>query len=539
MTMEIQTEMPRNGAARWLQRIDDWTLRWGDRLNPILVKEARQALKSKQFVFTFSLLLVAAWAWTVTAILLMMPRLYYVPSGSQLILGYYFVLAVPMILVVPIAAHRSLASEIDDGTLDLLSVTTLSPVQIITGKLASATLQMMLYFVALLPCVAFSYVLRGIDISTIVYLVSLTVACALLLTLLGLFLASLPRSRPGQLLMLVTLLVIVVIAEWVIGIIAIGIVNEPRFLSDANPTDFYALLASSLFFAASIGWILIRAATAELTPPSENRSTPVRIALLGHQTVLIACIAFITLQFGRNDEFLVAMLFYAGGYWLFVGALMVGETAILTPRVRRELPSSFVARMFLTWLTPGPTTGLACAVIAYVTFLFFLLGLQGYSTRALGTTLFASGPPRNLYPYALVLLGYLMFILTATRFFMWLVRLRSNTHPATALAVLIIVAIAMAGIPYSLAIYINNYRAVSWSYLQITNWAWNCGLLINGGYDANMPKAVFALGSLTWTISLLTAGRRVLPLRVATPKRVLEETQKVLPEPEEIDPLAD
>ena len=32
-----------------------------DRLNPILVKETRQALKSSQFIITFMLLLTVAW----------------------------------------------------------------------------------------------------------------------------------------------------------------------------------------------------------------------------------------------------------------------------------------------------------------------------------------------------------------------------------------------------------------------------------------------------------------------------------------------
>ena len=32
-----------------------------DRLNPILVKETRQALKSRQFIITFMLLLTVAW----------------------------------------------------------------------------------------------------------------------------------------------------------------------------------------------------------------------------------------------------------------------------------------------------------------------------------------------------------------------------------------------------------------------------------------------------------------------------------------------
>ncbi len=46
--------------STWLDRIDRWCESFGDTLNPILVKETRQALKSRQFVMTFSVLLFAA-----------------------------------------------------------------------------------------------------------------------------------------------------------------------------------------------------------------------------------------------------------------------------------------------------------------------------------------------------------------------------------------------------------------------------------------------------------------------------------------------
>ena len=47
----------------------------GDRLNPILVKETRQALKSKQFTITFGLLLIAVWAWTILGVAFIGPGL--------------------------------------------------------------------------------------------------------------------------------------------------------------------------------------------------------------------------------------------------------------------------------------------------------------------------------------------------------------------------------------------------------------------------------------------------------------------------------
>jgi len=45
----------------------------GERLNPILVKEARQSLKSRQFVITFGLLLLCGWVWSFLGVALMGP----------------------------------------------------------------------------------------------------------------------------------------------------------------------------------------------------------------------------------------------------------------------------------------------------------------------------------------------------------------------------------------------------------------------------------------------------------------------------------
>src|SRR5207249_508771 len=129
-------------TARWA-RVEALLDRLGDRLNPILVKEARQAMKSRQFVVTFSLLLLGGWLWTVLFIAAGVPAIYYAPVGTGVLRGYFLVLSVPLLIVVPYAAFRSLAGEWEDGTFELLSITALSARQIVTGKLASAALQMM------------------------------------------------------------------------------------------------------------------------------------------------------------------------------------------------------------------------------------------------------------------------------------------------------------------------------------------------------------------------------------------------------------
>ena len=98
---DASPEATQTSLANWLERLDRWCERGGDSINPILVKETRQSLKSRQFVVTFSLILFAALAWTVAGSLSMMPQIYTSPSAPRMMIGYYAVLALPMMLVVP------------------------------------------------------------------------------------------------------------------------------------------------------------------------------------------------------------------------------------------------------------------------------------------------------------------------------------------------------------------------------------------------------------------------------------------------------
>src|SRR5262245_19289753 len=89
-----------------IERGSDW-------LNPILVKETRQSLKSRQFVATFLLMLVASWLISVFGILLSGTGAEYHTLGGTFFFAYYVVLAVAVFIVVPFGAFRSLLSERD------------------------------------------------------------------------------------------------------------------------------------------------------------------------------------------------------------------------------------------------------------------------------------------------------------------------------------------------------------------------------------------------------------------------------------------
>ena len=117
-------------ARTWWDDVDSALSFAGDRLNPILVKETRQALKSRQFTASFWLLLLFGGGWSFVGIAMLMPSVYYLPSGRFMLVGYFLILCIPLLLVVPFSAYRSLAMEREDGTYELLSITSLSSRQI-------------------------------------------------------------------------------------------------------------------------------------------------------------------------------------------------------------------------------------------------------------------------------------------------------------------------------------------------------------------------------------------------------------------------
>ncbi|MCI0491505.1 MAG: ABC transporter permease, partial [Planctomycetes bacterium] len=335
-------------VERWLERLGDW-------LNPILVKETRQALKSFQFTITFVLVLVACWVVTIGGVALIGPGIYYGATGGTLLLAYYTVLAFPLTVVVPYSAFRSLAAEREDNTYELLSITTLKPRQIISGKLGSSVVQMAVYFSAIAPCLAFTYLLRGVDVPTIAVLLIYTFFGSLGLSMLGILLATLTDKRLGQVFLSVAFVAGLL---WVFGMsfpMAAGAIGW-GYSYLGNNGFWVAILAFATMYATTFA-LAYFAAAGMISFASENRSTPLRITMLLQQAAFIGWMswAWIVSEYALEGVLVFAML--AAIYWYVMGALLTTERPKMSERVKRRLPQSFLGRVFLTWLNPGPGTG--------------------------------------------------------------------------------------------------------------------------------------------------------------------------------------
>jgi len=487
-----------------LRRLDDACERFGDAVNPILVKETRQALKSRQFVVTFSVILLAALGWTVVGSLSLMPQIYTSPSAPRMMIGYYVVLALPMLMVVPLAAYRSLESEIDDGTLELLSITALSPWQIVLGKLAGASLQMLLYFVTLFPCLAYAYSLRGVDLPTTMSLVVSLAALGMFLTVAGLFFAPLARGRTGRILSLLALIFLLVLAEYGLGALVINMIWQGNPLSGREL--LFALLGSTATLAA-LGHLLLTATAALLTPETENRSTGIRLSLLVLTAVMVVTISLSLLILAE-----LALTVYAFGLlllailWIFCGALMVGERSTITPRIRRELPNSFVGRALLTWLTPGPSTGLVFAILGIAVLLLMQQASLRWvlqSGRATGVN--ASELRRFFGQPAVLLAAYTICGLVLVRPIMFIVRLKNDPRVEVGLAGFVVVALMASLVPYSVQLHYNDYQPLDYDPTwQVTNWVFTVGVAVQQGVPPsvvqNVTAAAAGLGLLVWRL---------------------------------------
>ena len=292
-------------ASRFGQRLMSHLERAGEWLNPLLVKECRQAMKSKWFAVVFTLVLLACWFWSIVGVIHLGPDVPYRFNGAELFYQYYLILAVPL-LIIPFAAFRSLIAEREDNTYELVSITALTPRQIIGGKLGSAVLQMLVYFSAVAPCMAFTYLLRGIDVLTICLILYYTFLTSLGLSLFSLLMATLVKEKHWQILVSVLL---------VIGLF-LTFIGAQQLCYDIlrcsglpiRETGFWEFNAVLLIVFASTSVLLYLAAGAQLTFPSENRSTPLRITMLVQQSLFAAMAGYFAIQYGPSKRHWSAVL---------------------------------------------------------------------------------------------------------------------------------------------------------------------------------------------------------------------------------------
>jgi hypothetical protein len=161
-----------------------------------------------------------------------------------------------------------------------MSITTLKPRQIISGKLGSSVAQMMVYFSALTPCLAFTYLLRGVDLPTIIVLLAYTFFFSLGLSMVGLLLATSTQNRVSQVFMSVGFIVLLLFACYLGLAGAYEAIYAGFGFRLLDSTEFWVFTGALGTFYGTTFALAFYAAAGMITFTSENRSTPLRICML-------------------------------------------------------------------------------------------------------------------------------------------------------------------------------------------------------------------------------------------------------------------
>jgi hypothetical protein len=354
-----------------------------DRLSPIVVKEVRQLTRGREFHYSFHIallvgLIVASFgaADALTGDGTSGRGTFAALTGALALLGF---------VVVPLGAFSALRNERMEQTLELITLTALSPRRVVIGKLLAQGVKLATLFAGLGPFIAMSFLLGGIDFATILVSMLVVFVWSLCASAACLFLSSLVKSRAASGFVFAALGIVVLLALIVFGgpramfflIGRGGMVGASRGMGPSGP-DAWWTLAMSTTFCLSLVVNLVLLAENRLLLPSDNRSTALRVGFLA-QLLLMAAWALSAIgEPGRGPaEAAWALLVFGAIHLAVVATFTVTEDLVLPRRVllaRRELPSW---RHVVALLQPGGGNG-----ALYVLLQMACLLLVGWALRA-------------------------------------------------------------------------------------------------------------------------------------------------------------
>jgi hypothetical protein len=326
-------------------------------LNPIVIKELRQGVRS----------------WTVTGMLLLFLIVLFITSlgflvtesfsvnvdmqlGGTLFEAFVVILAGASVFFIPLYTGVRVAAERQENNPDLLYVSTLSPTRIIFGKFLCSAYIALLFFSACMPFMAFTNLLRGVDLPTVFFILFFLFLVVCAANMVAIFLACLPMSRPFKFLFVIYgIFQSIGVIGSLIGISftllrsGVGAMMTGRdfWIGTATATGI-GLMLTGLFFVLSVALI---------TPPSANRALPVRIYvtaiwLLGG--ILSFC--WVT-QTGEADR-MFAWTYPTFGLMMFALLVTISNADQLSQRVRRTIPPPGLKRVLAFVFFNGAAGGL-------------------------------------------------------------------------------------------------------------------------------------------------------------------------------------
>ncbi len=400
-------------------------------LNPIFLKELRQAVRSRFVSVAYCLFLLVLAVVTGIVIWAGATELRhdagaFFGMGRSLFQALFVPLGMVCMLFVPVYAGVRMAAERGDNHLDLHFVTRLSPGAILRGKLLAALALTALMVSAALPFTTLSFRLGGVDLPSAFITLALLLLVSALAAIFTLTLAILPGNRAWRAVFGLLGALALLLSFRALSAVAIAMVSN-GIGSRIVTAEFWIGTGMVLIIALMAGGLLFTLATARLSPPAANRALPVRLwgtvsaSLLGAFSLMAAFV-------NRDEDFLYPWVVLTVLMGMAGLAVAVCERDEFGRRLRRSVPRRAALRLAVFPFFSGAVPGTLWALLTGIAALGFgALAYWDMDSPPYDWEFFEVMGGWLAYTFAYTQTGYLLWALLLRRWlargYVWLVTL--------------------------------------------------------------------------------------------------------------------
>ncbi|MDA0935305.1 MAG: hypothetical protein O3C51_17815 [Planctomycetota bacterium] len=331
--------------------------RLSDRVSPILVRELQQAVTARAFAVTLGvaslvvMMMAVAFTWTDSSW-----------RGGELgrdALGWCVICLAPIaVVVVPLQSLTGMRQEVVGGTAEQLLLTKIRPSRVALGKVAAGLAQFTVYLGVFAPLFGLAYLLRGVSFGSILLILYFGVLSNIAATAFAVAMGSLGKRRNQQ--QAAQALASIVLFSTSTGLMGGGYELIREFDQLLRAPEFWPVVLTVTVTFVLGTWLAVLVATAVLSHPYENRSTPFRVFGVGALAVGALWLLFVMDSGNRPESAgylsaLLALLLFP--IWLWAPC----EEEALSPRVRSYVPLR--AGLLVAPFLPGGGRGLLYAVV--------------------------------------------------------------------------------------------------------------------------------------------------------------------------------
>jgi len=395
-----------------------------DRVNPIAIKEMRQATKGKFISWTLMIFILIELAIIGLVLLLSKNPGQNFSIGRELFAGLLAVLLLTCLFFLPCYVGIRLASERSGNNVDLFFITTLSPNRIIWGKLFNGIVLTLLFFSAAVPFLTLTYLLRGLDIPSMFLLLGLDFLIVIGCIQFGILLGTLPGGTVSKGLRFlfglgVLMSVFGMSMQSSFGMLFFGIgslLTTSSFWWIASLTVGTIVLVTSFFYVISV---------AVISPESSNRILPIRIYLLS-AWLLSLFISWLSFNAMGQIEIMQAWIMVMMLVFAFSMVGAVSERDKWGPRISRKIPKNrFLRLLSFPFFTGAPCGIIFNTVLIALTLLMYTV-VTGDITNITFGTMHLSGAK-----YGVLMASLSLFIFSYTMLGLFVRRMFLNNYNAT------------------------------------------------------------------------------------------------------------